>query len=63
MCSLLAEPVGRGSKFSKDVGLGGPSVGGVDKMMSSNPRTVVHLACSPLLHYAFRVAKLRGCRG
>ena len=30
-------------------------------MMSSDPRTVVHLACSPLLHYAFCVAKLRGC--
>ena len=38
-------------------------VGGVDIMMSSDPRTVVHLACSPLLHYAFRVAKLRGCHG
>jgi hypothetical protein len=31
-------------------------------MMSSDPRTVVHLACSPLLHYAFCVAKLRGCQ-
>ena len=30
-------------------------------MMSPEPRTVVHLACSPLLHYAFCVAKLRGC--
>jgi hypothetical protein len=29
-------------------------------MMSSEPKTVVRLACSPLLHYAFRVAKLRG---
>jgi hypothetical protein len=37
-------------------------VAGVDIMMFSDPRTVVHLACSPLLHYAFRVAKLRGCR-
>jgi hypothetical protein len=36
-------------------------VGGVDIMMPLDPRTVVHLACSPLLHYAFRVAKLRGC--
>ncbi len=36
-------------------------VGGVDIMMSSDPRTVVHLACSSLLHYAFCVAKLRGC--
>ena len=50
-----------GSQFRR--GVGGPLVGGVDIMMSSDPRTVVHLACSPLLHYAFRVAKLRGCRG
>ena len=48
-----------GSQFRR--GVGGPLVGGVDIMMSSDPRTVVHLACSPLLHYAFRVAKLRGC--
>ena len=59
--TTLAEPLGRRSKFSRDVG--GPLVGGVDIMMSPEPRTVVHLACSPLLHYAFRVAKLRGCRG
>jgi hypothetical protein len=48
------------ANFSRDVG--GPLAGGVDVMMTSDPRTVVHLACSPLLHYAFRVAKLRGCR-
>ena len=48
-----------GSQFRR--GVGGPLVGGVDIMMSSDPRTVVHLACSPLLHYAFCVAKLRGC--
>ena len=57
--TMVAEPLGRRSKFSR--GVGGPLVGGVDIMMSSDPRTVVHLACSPLLHYAFRVAKLRGC--
>jgi hypothetical protein len=57
---LVAEPLGRRSKFNRDVG--GPLVGGVDIMMSSDPRTVVHLACSPLLYYAFCVAKLRGCR-
>ena len=57
--SILAEPLGRRSKFRR--GVGGPLVGGVDIMMSSDPRTVVHLACSPLLHYAFCVAKLRGC--
>ena len=50
-----------GSQFRR--GVGGPLVGGVDIMMSSDSRTVVRLACSPLLHYAFRVAKLRGCRG
>ena len=50
-----------GSQFRR--GVGGPLVGGVDIMMSSDPRTVVHLACLQLLHYAFRVAKLRGCRG
>jgi hypothetical protein len=55
--TMVAEPLGRRSKFSRDVG--GPLVGGVDIMMSSDPRSVVHLACSPLLHYAFRVAKLR----
>ena len=47
-----------GSQFRR--GVGGPLVGGVDIMMSADPRTVVHLACSPLVHYAFRVAKLRG---
>jgi hypothetical protein len=55
----IAEPLGRRSKFRR--GVGGPLVGGVDIMMSSDPRTVVHLACSPPLHYAFCVAKLRGC--
>jgi hypothetical protein len=58
----MAEPVGRGpgrgSKFRRSVG--GPLVGGVDIMMSFDPKTVVHMACSPLLHYAFRVAKIRG---
>ena len=48
-----------GSKFRR--GVGGPLVGGVDIMMYSDPRTVVLLACSPLLHYAFCVAKLRAC--
>ena len=57
----VAEPLGRRSKFSRDVG--GPLVGGVDIMMSPEPRTVVHLACSPLLHHAFRVTKLRGWHG
>jgi len=56
---MLAGGAEVGSKFRR--GVGGPLVGGVDIMMSSDPRTVVHLACSPLLHYAFRVAKLRGC--
>jgi hypothetical protein len=55
-----------GSKFRR--GVGGPSVGGVDIIVSSDPRfwdprTVVHLACLSLLRYAFRVAKLRGCPG
>jgi hypothetical protein len=50
-----------GSQFRR--GVGGPLVGGVDIMMSSDPRTVVHFACSPLLHYAFRVAKLGGWHG
>ena len=59
--TALAEPVARGSKFKWDIG--GPLVGGVDTMMSSDARTVVHLACSPLLHYAFRVTKLRGGHG
>ena len=54
----LAEPVWRGSKFRRDVG--GLLVGGVDITMSSDPRTVVCMAYSPLLHYAFRVAELRG---
>jgi hypothetical protein len=42
----------RGSKFRRDVG--GPSVGGIDIMMSSEPRSVARLARSPLLptHFA-----------
>jgi hypothetical protein len=56
---VLAGGMDAGSQFRRSVG--GPLVGGVDIMMSSDPRTVVHLACSPLLHYSFCVAKLRGC--
>ena len=58
---LVAGGMDAGSQFRR--GVGGPLVGGVDIMMSSDPRTIVHLACSPLLHYAFRVAKLRGWHG
>jgi hypothetical protein len=56
---FLAGGMDAGSQFRRAVG--GPLVGGVDIMMYSDPRTVVLLACSPLLHYAFCVAKLRGC--
>ena len=52
---LIAKPAWRGSKFRR--GVGGPLVGGLDIMVSSEPKSVVHLACWPLRHYAFRVAK------
>jgi hypothetical protein len=48
-----------GTKFRR--GVGGPLVGGIDIMMSFEPRLVARLACSPLLHYTLCVAKPRRC--
>jgi hypothetical protein len=49
----------RGSKFKRTLhrDVGGLLVGGIDIMMSSEPISVIHLACSPLLPHALCVAK------
>ena len=54
---ILAAGTEHGSKFCETPT--GWWLGGLHTMMSSEPKSVVRMACSPLLHYAFRVAKLR----